>query len=81
MILRQIQLTQRSEVSPEVWALGGSVVEFVFSNFALFFSNNFCDVLGKIACVPAELGFPSVGCKRVLASYNEAIFSTDWPLA
>ncbi|KAJ1427629.1 Sacsin [Sesbania bispinosa] len=71
----------RSEVSPEVWALGGSVVEFVFSNFALFFSNNFCDLLGKVACVPAELGFPSVGCKRVLASYSEAILSKDWPLA
>ncbi|KAK7310408.1 hypothetical protein RJT34_07912 [Clitoria ternatea] len=73
--------TSHSEVSPEVWALGGSIVEFVFSNFALFFSNNFCDLLGKIACVPAELGFPSVGCKRVLASYNEAILSKDWPLA
>lgn len=71
----------RPEVSPEVWALGGSVVEFVFSNFALFFSNNFCDLLGKIACVPAELGFPSVGCKRMLASYSEAILSKDWPLA
>ncbi|KAK7308413.1 hypothetical protein VNO77_42018 [Canavalia gladiata] len=70
-----------SEVSQEVWALGGSVIEFVFSNFALFFSNNFCDLLGKIACVPAELGFPSIGCKRVLASYNEAILSKDWPLA
>ncbi|RZB94315.1 sacsin-like [Glycine soja] len=74
-------INTRSEVSPEVWALGGSVVEFVFSNFALFFSNNFCDLLGKIACVPAELGFPSVDCKRVLASYNEAILSKDWPLA
>lgn len=71
----------RPEVSPEVWALGGSVVEFVFSNFALFFSNNFCDLLGKIACVPAELGFPSVGSKRVLASYSEAILFKDWPLA
>ena len=74
-------INSHSEVSPEVWALGGSVVEFVFSNFALFFSNNFCDLLGKIACVPAELGFPGVGCKRVLASYNEAILSKDWPLA
>lgn len=71
----------RAEVSPEVWALGGSVVEFIFSNFALFFSNNFCDLLGKIAFVPSELGFPSVGCKRVLASYNEAILYKDWPLA
>ncbi|KAK7407784.1 hypothetical protein VNO78_09866 [Psophocarpus tetragonolobus] len=74
-------ISTRSEVSPEVWSLGGSVVEFVFSNFALFFSNNFCDRLGKIACVPSELGFPSVGCKRVLASYNDAILSKDWPLA
>lgn len=71
----------RTEVSAEVWALGGSVVEFVFSNFALFFSNNFCDLLGKIAFVPAELGFPNVGSKKVLASYSEAIFSKDWPLA
>lgn len=70
-----------TEVSTEVWALAGSVVEFIFSNFALYFSNNFCDTLGKIACVPAELGFPSVHCKRVLASYNEAILSKDWPLA
>ena len=70
----------RSEVSAEVWALGGSVVEFVFSNFALFFSNNFCDILGKIACVPAELGFPNGGCKRVLASYSEAMLFKDWPL-
>lgn len=74
-------INSRPEVSPEVWALGGSVVEFVFSNFALFFSNNFCDLLGKIACVPAELGFPSIGCKRVLASYSEVILSKDWPLA
>ncbi|RDX78476.1 Sacsin, partial [Mucuna pruriens] len=74
-------INTHSEVSPEVWALGGSVVEFVFSNFALFFSNNFCDLLGNIAFVPAELGFPSVRCKRVLASYNEAILSKDWPLA
>ncbi|XP_014490933.1 uncharacterized protein LOC106753623 isoform X1 [Vigna radiata var. radiata] len=74
-------INSHSEVSPEVWALGGSVIEFVFSNFALFFSNNFCDLLSKIACVPAELGFPSIGCKRVLASYNEAILSKDWPLA
>ncbi|XP_019420625.1 PREDICTED: sacsin isoform X1 [Lupinus angustifolius] len=70
-----------TEVSAEVWALGGSVVEFVFSNFALFFSNNFCDLLGKVAFVPAELGFPSVGSKKVLASYSEAILSKDWPLA
>ncbi|KAL1292332.1 hypothetical protein AAHE18_20G264300 [Arachis hypogaea] len=70
----------RSEVSAEVWALGGSVIEFVFSNFALFFSNNFCDLLRKIACVPAELGFPNGGCKRVLASYSEAMIFKDWPL-
>ncbi|KAE9615782.1 putative transcription factor C2H2 family [Lupinus albus] len=70
-----------TEVSAEVWALGGSVVEFVFSNFALFFSNNFCDLLGKISFVPAELGFPNVGSKKVLASYSEAILSKDWPLA
>jgi sacsin len=74
-------ISSRPEVSPEVWTLGGSVVEFVISHFALFFSNNFCELLGKIACVPAELGFPSVGCKRVLASYSESVLSKDWPLA
>lgn len=72
--------SSNNEVSREVWMLAGSVMEFIFSNFALFFSNNFCDILGRIACVPAELGFPSVNCKRVLASYNEAILSKDWPL-
>ncbi|KAK4261932.1 hypothetical protein QN277_004866 [Acacia crassicarpa] len=70
-----------NEVSREVWMLAGSVIEFIFSNFALYFSNNFCDILGRIACVPAELGFPSVHCKRVLASYSEAILPKDWPLA
>ncbi|XP_028766970.1 sacsin [Neltuma alba] len=69
------------EVSREVWMLAGSVIEFISSNFARYFSNNFCDILGRIACVPAELGFPSVHCKRVLASYSEAILSKDWPLA
>ncbi|KAI9084975.1 hypothetical protein K1719_032967 [Acacia pycnantha] len=70
-----------NEVSREVWMLAGSVIEFIFSNFALYFSNNFCDILGRISCVPAELGFPSVHCKRVLASYSEAILPKDWPLA
>ncbi|KAI4356900.1 hypothetical protein L6164_000883 [Bauhinia variegata] len=71
----------QNEVSMEIWALAGSVVEFVFSNFALYYSNQFCGLLGKIACIPAELGFPNVGSKRVLTSYNEAILTRDWPLA
>eukprot|EP00257_Ricinus_communis_P020409 XP_015579634.1 sacsin isoform X1 [Ricinus communis] len=69
------------EVSTEIWTLAGSVVEAVISNFAVLFGNSFCNVMGKIACVPAELGFPSVGGKRVLTSYNEAILLKDWPLA
>lgn len=75
----------QSEVSMEVWTLAGSVVEAIFSNFAVFYGNNFCDLLGKIKCIPAEFGLPNVvgkkGGKRVLASYNEAILLKDWPLA
>ncbi|CAB4295974.1 unnamed protein product [Prunus armeniaca] len=75
----------QSEVSMEVWTLAGSVVEAIFSNFAVLYGNNFCDLLGKIKCIPAEFGLPNVvgkkGGKRVLASYNEAILLKDWPLA
>ncbi|CAK7337978.1 unnamed protein product [Dovyalis caffra] len=71
----------RDEVTMEIWALAGSVVEAVFSNFAVLYGSNFCNQLGKIACVPAELGFPNVGGKKVLTSYSEAIVLKDWPLA
>ncbi|KAL6189694.1 hypothetical protein ACLB2K_036097 [Fragaria x ananassa] len=75
----------QSEVSMEVWTLAGSVIEAIFSNFAVLYSNNFCDLLGKIKCIPAEFGFPNVagkkGGKRVLTSYSEAILLKDWPLA
>ena len=75
----------QSDLSLEIWALAESVVEAVFSNFAVLYSNNFCNALGKIACVPSEKGFPNVsgkrGGKRVLSSYSEAILLKDWPLA
>ncbi|PRQ41414.1 putative transcription factor C2H2 family [Rosa chinensis] len=75
----------QSEVSMEVWTLAGSVVEAIFSNFAVLYGNNFCDLLGKIKCIPAEFGFPNVagkkGGKRVFTSYSEAILLRDWPLA
>ncbi|KAG6593272.1 Sacsin, partial [Cucurbita argyrosperma subsp. sororia] len=75
----------QSEVPMEIWTLAGSVVEAVFSNFAVFYSNSFCNALGNIVFVPAELGFPNLGGnkggKRVLASYSDAIASKDWPLA
>lgn len=75
----------QSEVSMEVWTLAGSVVEAIFSNFAVLYGSNFCDLLGKIKCIPAEFGFPNVagkkGGKRVLTSYSEAILLKDWPLA
>ncbi|GAV61002.1 LOW QUALITY PROTEIN: zf-C3HC4_3 domain-containing protein, partial [Cephalotus follicularis] len=70
-----------NQVSAEIWAFAGSVVEAVFSNFALFYGNNFCSTFGNIACVPAELGFPGIGGKRILTSYSEAILLKDWPLA
>lgn len=75
----------KNEVSMEIWTLAGSVIEAVFLNFAILYGNNFCNQLGKIACVPAELGLPNVcgkkGGKRVLTSYSEAILSKDWSLA
>lgn len=75
----------QNEIPIEIWTLAGSVVDAVFSNFAILYGNNFCNLLGKIACIPAELGFPNVGGKkggkRVLTSYSEAILSKDWPLA
>ncbi|XWS54336.1 hypothetical protein CRYUN_Cryun10bG0081200 [Craigia yunnanensis] len=69
------------EVSMEVWTLAGSVIEAVLTNFAVLYGNNFCNRLGEISCVPAELGLPNVGGKRVLTSYSEAILSKDWPLS
>ena len=71
----------RDKVTMEIWALAGSVVEAVLSNFAVLYGNSFCNQLGKIACIPAELGFPNAGGKKVLTSYSEAIVSKDWPLA
>ncbi|GLT87071.1 hypothetical protein SLE2022_051720 [Rubroshorea leprosula] len=73
----------QGEVSMEIWALAGSVVEAILSNFAVLYGNNFCNLLGKIACIPAEIGnvCGKKGGKRVLASYSEVILSKDWPLA
>lgn len=75
----------RTEVSLEIWSLAETLIGAIFANFAVLYSTNFCNVLGKIACVPAEKGFPSVsgkkGGKRVLCSYSEAILLKDWPLA
>ncbi|GMH07070.1 hypothetical protein Nepgr_008910 [Nepenthes gracilis] len=79
------ELNSQNEISLEIWSLAESVVEAIFSNFAVFYSNNFCNALSKIACVPAEGGFPNNGGrrggKRVLTSYSEAILLKDWPLA
>ncbi|XP_042978918.1 sacsin isoform X3 [Carya illinoinensis] len=75
----------QNEVSMEIWSLAGSVVEAIFTNFAVLYGNNFCNLLGKTAFIPAELGLPNFGGKkggkRVLTSYSEAILSKDWPLA
>ncbi|KAL3643316.1 hypothetical protein CASFOL_014131 [Castilleja foliolosa] len=74
----------RNEVSFEIWVLAETLVKMIFSNFAILYGNNFCNLLGKIACVPAERGFPNIGGRsgnRVLCSYSEAIMMKDWPLA
>ncbi|OIT25617.1 hypothetical protein A4A49_32452 [Nicotiana attenuata] len=72
-------------VSFEIWLLAESLVKAIISNFAVLYSNHFCNIFGKIACVPAEKGFPNVGGmrsgKRVLCSYSEAIILKDWQLA
>ncbi|KAH9612108.1 hypothetical protein KSS87_002588 [Heliosperma pusillum] len=74
-----------NEISLDIWSLAASLVEAVFSNFAVLYSNSFCNAFGKIACIPAEKGFPNVGGKRggrrVLSSYSDAILLKDWPLA
>jgi sacsin len=75
----------KNEIPFEIWALAESVVNVIFANFATLYDSSFCEKIGKIAFVPAERGFPSIGGKRggkrVLASYNESILSKDWPLA
>ncbi|RAL41091.1 hypothetical protein DM860_008789 [Cuscuta australis] len=77
--------SSHNELSLEIWSLAESVIEAVFSNFAVLYSSNFCNAFGKISCIPCERGFPNVGGKRggkrVLSSYSEAIVSKDWPLA
>lgn len=75
----------QNEVSMEIWSLAGSVIEATLANFAVLYGSTFCNLLSKIACIPAELGLPNFGGKkggkRVLTSYSEAILSKDWPLA
>ncbi|WMV13959.1 hypothetical protein MTR67_007344 [Solanum verrucosum] len=77
--------SSQDEVSFEIWLLAESLVKAIISNFAVLYSNHFCSIFGKIACVPAEKGFPNAGGKRsgkrVLCSYSEAIILKDWPLA
>ncbi|KAK1566595.1 hypothetical protein Q3G72_001766 [Acer saccharum] len=74
-------LRSDNEISMEIWGLAGSIIEAVFSNFAVLYGSNFCNQLGMITFVPAELGLPNVCGKRVLTAYSEAIISKDWPLA
>ncbi|KAJ4961747.1 hypothetical protein NE237_021657 [Protea cynaroides] len=81
----EADFSSQNEIPFEIWSLAGAVLDAIFSNFAVFYSNNFCNALSKITFVPAEKGFPSTGGKkggkRVLSSYNEAILLKDWPLA
>ncbi|TXG69797.1 hypothetical protein EZV62_004732 [Acer yangbiense] len=74
-------LRSDNEISMEIWALAGSIIEAVFSKFAVHYGGNCCNQLGMITFVPAELGLPNVCGKRVLTAYSEAIISKDWPPA
>ncbi|XP_052152045.1 uncharacterized protein LOC127770389 isoform X1 [Oryza glaberrima] len=75
----------KNEIPFELWSLAESVVNVILANFATLYDSSFCEKIGKIAFIPAEKGFPSIGGKRggrrVLASYSESILSKDWPLA
>ncbi|PWA82169.1 zinc finger, C3HC4 type [Artemisia annua] len=77
-ILRQTGLRNTGDV--DILLICAKKVEFLGAE-----SNNLCHILGKIACIPAEKGFPfeigKKGVKRVLCSYSEAILLKDWPLA
>jgi sacsin len=77
--------SKKNEVTMEIWMLAETFMKSIFANFAVLYGNSFCNTLGKIACVPAEKGFPNFGGKkggkRVLCSYSEAILLKDWPLA
>ncbi|KAK1325685.1 hypothetical protein QJS10_CPA01g00101 [Acorus calamus] len=79
------EFSDQNEVSTELWSLATSLVDSIFLNFALLYSNTFCNTVSKISFVPAEKGFPSIsgkkGGKRVLSSYGDAILLKDWPLA
>lgn len=74
-----------SDLSSEVCSLAESLVAAIFMNFAVLFEKKFCDLLSKIAFIPAEKGFPSIGGKKggrkLLCSYSDAILLKDWPLA
>ncbi|KZV50624.1 sacsin [Dorcoceras hygrometricum] len=72
-------------VTLEIWELAESLVKTIFSNFAVLYGNKFCNLLGNIACIPAENGFPIIDSQshgnRVLCSYKDAILVKDWSLA
>ncbi|GKB58866.1 hypothetical protein Tco_0915052 [Tanacetum coccineum] len=74
-----------SEVSLEIWSMAETLMNAIIENFELSNSNNLYNILGKIACVPAEKWFPFESgkkvAKRVLCSYSEAILLKDWLLA
>ncbi|XP_072965979.1 uncharacterized protein [Typha angustifolia] len=77
--------SSRNDIPFEIWSLAESVVSSIFTNFATLYDNAFCEKISKIAFIPAEKGFPSLGGKkggkRVLSSYRESILLKDWPLA
>ncbi|MFS7960330.1 hypothetical protein Hanom_Chr08g00701961 [Helianthus anomalus] len=74
-----------NQVSLEIWSLAETLIDTVLENSALLHDHSFCSVLAKIACVPAEKGFPfrtgKRGVTRVVCSYSDAILLDDWPLA
>ncbi|PWA82438.1 Histidine kinase-like ATPase, ATP-binding domain-containing protein [Artemisia annua] len=75
----------KNEVSLEIISLAETLMIAIFRNFEVFNGNNLFQILGKIACVPAERWFAlergKKGVKRVLCSYSEAILLKDWSLA
>ncbi|CAD6261751.1 unnamed protein product [Miscanthus lutarioriparius] len=73
----------KNEIPFEIWSLAESVVNVLFANFATLYDSAFCEKIGKIAFVPAEKGFPSIGGKRggrrIVGKGNGEDTLAHWP--
>lgn len=71
--------------SETIWFMARKFISGVLASHSrLLHDDNFCYEFGKIACVPAEIGYPfdlqKRNIKRVLCSFSDAILLKDWAL-